>query len=857
MTNNEIKIKIANNHLVATGQRFWTASVVGLIVTWLVWPYFPARWALAAGAGYILACHILSVINWFFWRDEMRDARPDFWESWLLLGNFSAGIIGGTINALLYLYLPSEIRPYLLLFATLLIGAWSMANIPHMKCVYAFFLSALTPLVIVMIAQDSALEYTQVIILMIFFLGIVKHARQVSTAYRASIDQISGLQRLAETEAQNKELLSAAYARQSAMLDSIPVPIIVNELSNGKLLYYNSATTALTGLTSDLERETLLSEDYFVDPEKWRKLAEEIRQKGLVRDFELHLKRPDGSTFWAFYSASLFEYQGKPAIIGTFNDITSRLEAEDARRLSEEKLLLSTEQNNSRLRDLLDSVPVPIVVSKQEDGIILYMNRVALDVAGIKSLSEIPGVRGTDFFADPAEADRLGRRIQTEKTISEEEYRNIEFQLKRGDGTSMWVFYSANQMMYENQPAIIGTFSDITARRQAEEELRKSEIKFRLLADHASDLISIFSLDGLCTYVSPSIERTLGYRQDEFLGHSLYKFAHPDDVVIIHSNNMQSMKSGVVPKPYIFRIRHKEGHWEWLEGSSSVEKNPDTGEFIQISSVSRLVTERIHREQELKEARERAEAADRAKSDFLAHMSHEIRTPLNAVIGFSEVMRDQLFGPLGSPRYLEYINDIHNSGTHLLELINDVLDLSKIEAGKFDLQEDRIQLNTIIDTAFRFVHDRADAKLISLQSILHVTPDIWCDRRVFTQVMLNLIGNAIKFTPEKGRITVESHIDNDGNLVLSVTDTGVGISESDIPIVMKPFGQARASSDIANAEPGTGLGLPLSKSFVEKHGGTLTITSEVGVGTRVSVTIPASRIMNDQDGTGFVSAVVG
>ncbi len=708
MPSNNTKIKIANNRLITTERRYWTASIVALLIVWLIWPYIPARWALAAGAGLFLACHIMTVITWLFWRDETRDARPDYWERWLVIGNLTAGTIGGVSAALLYLTLPPDVRPQLLMFAALLTGAWSTANIPSMKCVYAFFLSASSPIILAILVHGDLVDFANVLMLVLFFLGIVKHARLVSSAYRASVEQVSGLQNLAQTEVQ---------------------------------------------------RGAIISQDY------------------------------------------------------------------------------------ERLRQFMDSIPIPIIVSSQASGLLVYLNQPALDFLGIKSLSERPGARGVDFFTDPTERDKVINRIANEGTAT------VEFQIKRTDKSIFWAYYSANQIVYEGEDAIIGTVTDITARRQAEEELRKSEKKFRMLADHANDLISIYSMQSICLYASPSTERILGYQQDEFVGQPLEKFAHPEDIGIIVLSNTKSMQTGGVPPPYTFRIRHKAGHWEWMEGSSSVEKDPNTGKFTQVSSVSRLVTERVLREQELKEAHARAESADRAKSDFLAHMSHEIRTPLNAVIGFSEVMRDELFGPLGSPRYLEYINDIHNSGTHLLELINDVLDLSKIEAGKFELQEDRVRLETIIDTAFRFMHERAESKLISLQSRLHAAPDLWCDRRVLTQVMLNMLGNAIKFTPDRGRITIESHQDAKGNLVLSVTDTGIGIAQEDILVVMKPFGQARTSSDLAATEPGTGLGLPLSKSFVEKHGGTLSITSEVGIGTRVIITIPASRVLLDDDDT--------
>jgi len=715
MIDNETKIRIANNRLITAERYYWAADIAALLVVWTIWPYVSHAQALLAGTGLVLTNHLLSVIGYFFNRDKARDSRSDFWEKWLIAGNLIAGSAWGLTSALLFRLLPQNVAPELMMISTLLIAAWSIANVPATKCVYAFSLPAGIFLLLAMLLYGAPWDYAISLIIPLFLISLLKHTRLVSAAYRASVEQLSGLQKLAKTEAQRGELISQDYAR---------------------------------------------------------------------------------------------------------------------------------------LRHLLDAVPVPVIVSNLASGLLVYMNQAALDLIGIKDLSERPGARGMDFFANPAERDKVVEKIANKDTTA------VEFELKRGDGVSFWAYYTASLFVYEGDPAVIGTITDLTARRQAEEELKKSEEKFRLLADHAHDLISIYSMKGECIYVSPSIERILGYRQDEVVGQPLSKFAHPEDAEIIYSSNAKSIETDTLLPLYMFRIQHKAGHWEWMEGSSTVERDKNTGKVTQVSSVSRLVTERVRHEQELKEARERAESADRAKSDFLAHMSHEIRTPLNAVIGFSEVMRDQLFGPLGSPRYLEYINDIHNSGTHLLELINDVLDLSKIEAGKFELQEDRVHLNTIIDTAFRFMHGRADAKHISLQSRLHAIPDIWCDRRVFTQIMLNIIGNAIKFTPERGHITVEFHLDAGGNLVLNITDTGIGIAQEDIPIVLKPFGQARTSADIAASEPGTGLGLPLSKSFIEKHGGTLLIASEVGIGTRVGITIPASRVMSDQDDIGVAATAL-
>lgn len=855
MSDTRTRMKIANNRLITAERRYWTASVVSLMATIAILPFVPAWQAFGFFTAQLAANHLLSIIAWLFWKDENRDARSVFWENWLLFGNLTAGFIIGLTYALIMQVLPPHITSLVLMTSALLIGAWSVSNVPAVKCVLAFSLSSSLPILISLFEQRSFLDIISIAVLIFFVLSILKHARLVSDTYRASIDQVSGLQQQAQSAAQQGETLSQDYARLRDLLDGVPVPVIVSNRASGLLVYLNQAALDLLGIKDLSEKPGARGVDFFATPEERDRAVAKIVNNDVV-PVEFQLKRADGSLFWAYYTARQLVYEGEPAIIGTITDVTARRQAEEELRNSQEELRRATEQQNSRLRDVLDSVPVPIVVSKQKDGVILYMNRIALDFAGIKDLSEIPGFRGVDFFSDTTERDSIQSRRATGSYIEEKDYKNLEFQLKRSDGASVWVFYSAEKMVYEGHPAIIGTFTDITKRREAEAELRKSEEKFRVLADHAHDMISIYSPNSTCLYVSPSVERLFGYRPDEFIGQPVSKFMHPEDIETIISINSRTIERDEKHPVYLARMRHKNGHWEWVEASNTIERDQDTGKITQVSSVSRLVTERVRNEQELREARERAEAADRAKSDFLAHMSHEIRTPLNAVIGFSEVMRDQLFGPLGSPRYEEYINDIYESGTHLLALINDVLDMSKVESGKFELQEDRHPLQSIIDGAFRFLHDRAEGKLISLQSRLHDAPDLWCDKRVLTQVMLNLVGNAIKFTPERGRITVESQLNGDGCLELTVTDTGIGIAPEDLPIVLKAFGQARANAQTSSSEPGTGLGLSLSKSFVEKHGGSLSITSEVGIGTRVKLTLPGERIIRDDDQADHLSAAI-
>jgi signal transduction histidine kinase len=261
------------------------------------------------------------------------------------------------------------------------------------------------------------------------------------------------------------------------------------------------------------------------------------------------------------------------------------------------------------------------------------------------------------------------------------------------------------------------------------------------------------------------------------------------------------------------------------------------------------VTELKRREQELaraegvqREARESAEAANQAKSSFLANVSHELRTPLNAVIGFSEIIKNELYGPIGVPQYLEYVRDIHESGRHLLNLINDILDFSKAEAGKLTLHESEISLPAVIARCRRFVEEMALAGGVALAEDLPATiPGLRADERKVKQMLLNLLSNAVKFTPGGGTVTTRVRIDPDGALVLAVTDTGKGMTRDEIPKALSPFVQLEDA--LTRRHQGTGLGLPLTRSLIELHGGTITVESAVGIGTTVSLRFPAERVL--------------
>jgi two-component system cell cycle sensor histidine kinase PleC len=241
----------------------------------------------------------------------------------------------------------------------------------------------------------------------------------------------------------------------------------------------------------------------------------------------------------------------------------------------------------------------------------------------------------------------------------------------------------------------------------------------------------------------------------------------------------------------------------------------------------------------------RAESANRSKSEFLANMSHELRTPLNAINGFSEILAGEMFGPLGDRRYKEYSQDILSSGQHLLALINDILDMSKIEAGKMSLKREPIHIEDVVEDAIRLMRNRAEAVGLTLSVKLSDLPEADADYRAIKQVLLNLLSNAIKFTPRGGKIAVSatvieqssfSGVPSEQRVRISVSDTGIGIAKDDLLRLAQPFEQIE--SQLSKSQPGTGLGLALTKSLVELHDGVLTMDSQPGQGTTVSFTLP-------------------
>ncbi len=398
-------------------------------------------------------------------------------------------------------------------------------------------------------------------------------------------------------------------------------------------------------------------------------------------------------------------------------------------------------------------------------------------------------------------------------------------------------------------------------RHQLQAQLRASEQHFRALIEYSADGVATLSADGTILYESPAALRMLGYLPEELIGQSGFTYLHPDDLAVNTEMFLQIRQQPQRPFSSELRYRRKDGSWCWLEATGTnlldvpgvqaiVVNYRDVTERKQAEAALRQLNETLElriaeRTADLVQANTDLAQAARLKDDFLANMSHELRTPLNAILGRAELLREEIYGAL-IPQQIEALRSIDASGHHLLTLINEILDLAKIEAGKLQLQIELVEVDSICQRSLQMVAESAVIKRIALNKALdsQVTM-IYADARYLTRILINLLDNAVKFTPAGGIVGLEVRGDTARQTAtFTVADTGIGIAKADISRMFQPFTQI--DSGLSRQYGGAGLGLALVHRLVQAHQGSVTVTSTPGLGSRFSVTLPWHNIANNQ-----------
>ncbi|HEX4351032.1 MAG TPA: MASE1 domain-containing protein, partial [Verrucomicrobiae bacterium] len=498
------------------------------------------------------------------------------------------------------------------------------------------------------------------------------------------------------------------------------------------------------------------------------------------------------------------------------------LAAAAAERRAAERAMSESEK---RFRAVVED-QTDLICRFKPDGLLTFMNDAFCRFHGKRSNELV----GTNFFQTLSKEDAAVPLSYINSLPADEPMVTFDHRLHSPDKLVVWHQYRVRRLFEEKGDTreFQAVIQDITQGKQSEQALRVSEEKYRSLVDNIPDVVWIADSNRDLAYVSGNVVKVTGYHAEELLGGQLWlNCIHPEDAARVEQSYQKLFSVGE-KFDVEYRSRRKDGEWIWLH-NRALATRPREG-IMCADGIFKDITLRRQSDAAIQQTKDAAEAANLAKSQFLANMSHELRTPLNAIIGFSEMLADQTFGGLNT-RQLKYSNNILNSGRHLLRLINDILDLAKVEAGRVELMRNMFSVTKALSEVQSIVKTLANKKHIRLE--IQAGPDLlplFADEAKFKQIMFNLLSNAIKFTPDGGKILVDATIQHGataeagGSLRVAVSDTGIGIKVSDQERVFREFEQV--DSSYGRQQQGTGLGLALTKRLVEMHGGRIWVESE-------------------------------
>lgn len=619
--------------------------------------------------------------------------------------------------------------------------------------------------------------------------------------------------------------LEEARDYNRTLFETSPIGLALCRM-DGTLVDINFAYTKIIGRT---EEETLSLDYWEITPEKYA--AQEqyqldcLNKTGKYGPYEKEYIDKNGDLIPVRLSGKIIERGGERLIWSSVEDISEQKEADKALKQSEERYAFAISGTHDGLWDWN--------IETNEN----YMSPRFEEILGYQE-SELESTIESFFDAlHPSDAYRVKEQVQLhfEKHVPY----NTEYRIKRKGGDYIWIQAKGQAVWGEDGKPLrmAGSISDISERKQAENSLQKSEARLKAILEIAPEAVIAIGQRMNIRLFNQSAERIFGYKANEVLGQPL-DILIPERFRGRHSNHIAIFERSLEDfqlKDFRQEILGLRRDGTEFPASASVSKLEIDGEKI-FTVMLHDLTERKRAEKALTAAKGEAEVANNAKSLFLAAVSHELRTPLNAILGFSQILTEEYFGPLGDKKYREYAKNIDTSGEHLLTLVNDLLDISTIEAGKKSLDKEMLSINEVIFECTEAVGKRAREGGISLMTNLSEDlPPIYADFRATTQIVLNLLSNAIKFTPAGGKVTVSAKAAAK-DAVIEVVDTGKGIPADKLPELTDKF--VRAEGDPYIAEKGWGLGLSITKSLIDLHDGELDIQSTVGEGTAITVTMP-------------------
>ena len=648
----------------------------------------------------------------------------------------------------------------------------------------------------------------------------------IETAYLCCYGCLLPIAASMEARRRLEQELAQTLAFTSEILHNMQ-EVVFRTDARGRWTFLNPALEAMTGFTvaetlegsgptvfdlGDIVEALVQSErSRGADPDELRTHRSFARRDGEVREADISIRRittPNG------------RFEG---IAGSIRDVS------DQRRY-----VVALEASEQRFRQLCDTSPIGILRCDRH-GLITYVNQ-RIELLVMAPASAIVGKLWSEVLglANTQAIEQINHTLMTPGAVFENEINYID-----RSGLKRWLTFTATGE-FENGSRLSGyiaAVTDVTQRKASDVELANRTRELRLVTENINDMVFRIGLDGHCLYVTPSVRQVLGYDPNALLGVPMLIRIHPDDIGAVRTGFDKLLQGKVDNLSVAYRAlpAKTETEYRWLEANCRLLRTRKGAPHEIVASV-RDITARKLLETDLIEARHRAEQAAAAKSTFLANLSHEIRTPMNCVIGLSELLLDH---PLDDTSR-NYVRLISESGATMMKLLNDILDIAKIDAGRLQLSAEPFDLHDCLADCMSLMTASAVGKRLALD--LDIAPDvprsIVGDSLRLRQILANLIGNAVKFT-ETGQIRLSARTEGD-QLVIAVDDTGIGISHATQAKVFEDFGQGEEG--IAAAYGGTGLGLPISRRIAEAMGGTLTLTSELGVGTslvlRIKLTLP-------------------